>query len=129
MTDVASKAANAVADTVKGAAKAVDPKQGEAAPMHGRTAIVTGRPCRLRATALCPPAAGGWHSNILVLRFTHEYSFCARLHASGAAAPRVNPMCCNAGANVGLGYETSLAIAKAGGHVVMAVRNPQKGEE
>jgi NAD(P)-dependent dehydrogenase (short-subunit alcohol dehydrogenase family) len=74
MADVASKAANAVADTVKGAAKAVDPRKGEAAPMHGRTAIVTG-------------------------------------------------------ANAGLGYETSLAIAKAGGHVVMAVRNPQKGEE
>jgi hypothetical protein len=47
MTDVASKAANAVADTVKGAAKAVNPKQGEAAPMHGRTAIVTGRLNRL----------------------------------------------------------------------------------
>ena len=42
MADVASQAANAVADTVKGAAKAMDPKKGEAAPMHGRTAIVTG---------------------------------------------------------------------------------------
>ena len=38
-------------------------------------------------------------------------------------------LCLDAGANAGLGYETSLAIAKAGGHVVMAVRNPQKGEE
>jgi NAD(P)-dependent dehydrogenase (short-subunit alcohol dehydrogenase family) len=38
-------------------------------------------------------------------------------------------LCRDVGANAGLGYETSLAIAKAGGHVVMAVRNPQKGEE
>lgn len=42
MTDVASKAANAVSDTVKGISKATDPKKGQAAPMHGRTAIVTG---------------------------------------------------------------------------------------
>lgn len=34
-----------------------------------------------------------------------------------------------AGGNAGLGYETSLAIAKAGGHVVLAVRNPEKGSE
>lgn len=45
--------------------------------------------------------------------------------------PQHTLMCCvwAAGANAGLGYQTSLAIAKAGGHVVLAVRNQQKGEE
>jgi NAD(P)-dependent dehydrogenase (short-subunit alcohol dehydrogenase family) len=74
MADIASKAAETVTDTVKGAAKSVDPKKGEAAPMHGKIAIVTG-------------------------------------------------------GNAGLGFETSKAIAKAGGHVVLAVRNPEKGAE
>ena len=29
----------------------------------------------------------------------------------------------------GLGYETSLAMTKAGAHVILASRNPQKGKE
>jgi len=33
------------------------------------------------------------------------------------------------GANSGLGYETSLALAQKGAHVVMACRNPQKAED
>lgn len=42
MADIASNAVDTVKDTVKGVAKSVDPKQGEAAPMHGKTAVVTG---------------------------------------------------------------------------------------
>ena len=33
------------------------------------------------------------------------------------------------GANVGLGYETALALAAAGAEVVVAARNPSKGAE
>ena len=125
MTDVASKAANAVADTVKGVAKAVDPKKGEAAPMHGRTAIVTGWPYRLRAM----PCAFPWlAADALLLKLNPGDRFCARA-ACITSRSIASQLLRNAGANAGLGYETSLAIAKAGGHVVMAVRNPQKGEE
>ena len=73
MTDVASKAANAVADTVKGAAKAVDPKQGEAAPMHGRTAIVTGGPADCFMFCAFPLLA-----DMLLLASTPGCTSCAR---------------------------------------------------
>ena len=33
------------------------------------------------------------------------------------------------GANTGLGYETAAALAAKGAHVVLAVRNFEKGEE
>lgn len=54
-----------------------------------------------------------------------------RLAVCNSKRPINGHVCClcAAGANAGLGFQTSLAIAKAGGHVVLAVRNPQKGEE
>lgn len=48
MADMASKAVNTVKETVQGVAKSVDPKKGEAAPMHGKTAVVTGAAESLR---------------------------------------------------------------------------------
>ena len=34
-----------------------------------------------------------------------------------------------AGGNSGIGYESGLNIAQAGGHVILAVRSDDKGEE
>lgn len=34
-----------------------------------------------------------------------------------------------AGGNSGIGYESGLKIAQAGGHVILAVRSDDKGEE
>ncbi len=33
------------------------------------------------------------------------------------------------GANSGIGYEASLKMVQAGANVILAVRNPEKGEE